>query len=202
MSVKKSLGQRRGVECARVGRANNHAKSASAHALFGRSAGSPRGEARAGRAPRNSTASITAYRSHSRRPGAVSVKKSLDQRRGLERAPCWPQRQPRQVRQRARALRAIGWFSNRRGARGPRAARFFKGFGYGVSTPQPPTWRDVGEEEPRPTVWGGAHPALAAKTTAPTPPARACSVGGWPVRHGAKRARTRGAGAASFGYVF
>ena len=37
----------------RVGRAHNHAKYASARVLCGRSAGAPRGEARAGRAPRS-----------------------------------------------------------------------------------------------------------------------------------------------------
>ena len=35
----------------------------------------------------------------------------------------------------------------------------------------------------------GARPALAAKTTTPSPPARACSVGSRSVLHGAKRAR-------------
>ena len=131
---------------------------------------------------------ITTFRSRSRRPGAVSVKKSLGQRRGVERAPRWPRRQPRQVRQRARAPWAVGRFSTGRSARGPRATGF-ESYGHDVSKPQPPTWRGVGEEEPRPTAWGGARPALAAKTTTPSPPARACSVGGRPVLHGAKRAR-------------
>jgi hypothetical protein len=35
----------------------------------------------------------------------------------------------------------------------------------------------------------GARPALAAKTTTPSPPARACSVGGRPVVHGMQRAK-------------
>ena len=82
----------------RVGRQNNHAKSASSLVLCGRSARSPRGEMRASRAPQSSETLIPAFRSHSRRPGAVSVKRSLGQRRGVERAPRWPQRQSRQVR--------------------------------------------------------------------------------------------------------
>ena len=55
--------------------------------------------------------------------------------------------------------------------------------------PQPTTSRGDGEEEPRPTAWGGAHPALAVKTTTLSPQARACSVAGGPVLHGVKRLR-------------
>ena len=178
---------------------DNHAKSASARVLRGRSAGSPRCEARAGRAPRDSNAVITTFRSRSRRPGAVSVKKSLGQRRGVERATRWPRRQPRQVRQRARAPWAVGRFSTGRSARGPRGTGF-RSFGHEVSKPQPPTWRGVGEEEPRPTAWGGARPALAAKTTTPSPPARACSVGGRPVSTGRSARGPRGTGFERFGY--
>ena len=58
-----------------------------------------------------------------------------------------------------------------------------------VPKPQPPTWRGVGEEEPRPTARGGARCALAAKTTTRSPTASAFSVGRRPVLHGAKRAR-------------
>ena len=58
------------------------------------------------------------FRSRRRRPGAVSVRKSLGQRRGVERAPRWPRRQPRQVRQRARAPWAVGRFSTGRSAAG------------------------------------------------------------------------------------
>ena len=94
-----------------------------------------------------------AFRSRSRRPGAVSVQKSLGQRRGVERAARWPQRQQRQVRQRARAPWAVGRFSTGRSARGPRGTGL-ESFGHGVSKPQPPTWRGVVEEEPRPTAWG------------------------------------------------
>ena len=67
-----------------------------------------------------------------------------------------------------RAPWAVGWFSTWRSARGLRATELERD-GYGVSKPQPPTWRSVGEEEPRPTVWGGARRALAAKTTTPSP---------------------------------
>ena len=34
-------------------------------------------------------------------------------------------------------------------------------------------------------AWGGPRPTSAAKTTMPSPPARACFVGRWPVLHGA-----------------
>ena len=74
-----------------------------------------------------------------------------------------------------------------------RAARHgIREVGYHALKTQPPTSRDVGEEEPRQTAWGGAHPALAAKTTTPTPPPCACSAGGSSVRNGAKRARAAG----------
>ena len=102
----------------RVGRADNDANSASARVLRGRSAYSPRGEARLGRVAQNSKVSVTAFRK-----------------------------------------------------------------------PQPPTWCGVDEEGPRPTAWGGACPALAAKTTTPSSPARTCCVGVRLVLHGAKRAR-------------
>ena len=171
-----------------VGRKDNHAKYASAHVLWGRSAGSRRGEVRAGRARQNLTASIAAFRSRSRRHSTVSVKKNLGQRRGVVRAPRWPQRQPRQVRQRVRALWAVGWFSTGQSARGPRPTQF-KSFDYDRLKPQAPIWRGVGEEERRPTEWGKARPALAAKTITPSPPARTCYVGGRPVLHGAKRTR-------------
>ena len=124
VSVKRASANGVGWSAPRVGREDNHAKSASARVLRGRSAGSPRGEARAGRAARDSKALVTTCRSRSRRPGAVSVKKSLGQRRGVERAPRWLRRQPRQVRQRARAPWAFGRFSTGRSARGPRGTGF------------------------------------------------------------------------------
>ena len=52
--------------------------------LRGRSAGSPRGKARAGRVPRDPKASITLLRSRRRRHGAESVRKNLGPRRGVE----------------------------------------------------------------------------------------------------------------------
>ena len=173
----------------RVGCADNHAKSASALVLRGRSVGYIRGEARAGFAAQLPEAIAAKARNHSRRPGEVGLNWSLGQWRGMQRAPRWLRRQPRQVRQRARAPWAHGLSGMGRSARGPR------GTGVGsydccVLRPQPPTWRGVGEAGPRPTVWGGACPALAAQTTTPSPPARACSVGGRPVRHGANRTRT------------
>ena len=58
-----------------------------------------------------------------------------------------------------------------------------------ASTSLPPTWRGVGAEEPRPTARGGVRPAFAAKTTTPSPPVRACSVGGRPVFYGVRRTR-------------
>ena len=131
---------------------------------------------------------VTTFRSRSRRPGAVSVKKSLGQRRGVERARVGREDNHAKSASAQRAPWAVGRFSTGRSARGPRATGVER-CGYDVSKPQPPTWRGVGEEEPQPTAWGGARRALAAKTTTPSPPARACSVGGRPVLHGAKRAR-------------
>jgi len=96
-------------------------------------------------------------------------------------------RQPRQVHQRARAPWAVGRFSTGRSACEPRSLRFGS-YGHDVSKPQPPSMLSVAEEKPRPMMWGGAHPALAAKTTTPSPPARTCSVGCRLGFHGAKRA--------------
>ena len=184
----------------RFGCEDNRAKSASARVLCGRLASSPRGEARAGRAAWKLDSLATAFGSCSRRPIAMSVKKSIGQRRGLDRAPSWARRQPHQVAYRAGAPWAVGRISMGRSARGSRAIGFGS-FGYVPSQPQPPTWRGVVEEEPRPTTQGGARPALASKTTTPrNPPARAYSVGGRPNLHGARRARAHTTGFGSFGY--
>ena len=188
VSAKKSLGQRRGVERAprwhrrQQCQVRQRARTpwAVGRLLTGRGA--------RGRAPRDSETSITTFRSRSRRNVAVVVMKSLVQWRGMERAPIWMRRQPCQVRQRARAQCAVGRPSSRRSPRGPHATACTN-FCCVVPRPQPPTWSGVVEEGPRPTAWGGALPALAAKTTTPSPPARACSVGGRPVLHEAKRAR-------------
>ena len=193
VSVKKSLGQRRGVErVARWPRRQPRQVSQRTRAPWAVGRFSTGRSARGSRATGSNTVTTT-YRSRSRRPGAVSVKKSLGQRRGVERVARWPRRQPRQVRQRARAPWAVGRFSTGRSARGPRATGV-KRSGHDVSKPQPPTWRGVGEEEPRPTAWGGARRALAAKTTTPSPPARACSVGGRPFSTGRSARGSRGTG--------
>ena len=100
VSVEKSFGQRRGVE--RVAswprRQPRQARSAQRQVLCGRSAGYPRGGARARRAPRDEKDTATTIRSRSRRQSAVSVARSLGQRRGVERVASWPRRQPRQAR--------------------------------------------------------------------------------------------------------
>ena len=170
-----------------VGREDNHTKSVSACVLRGQSVGSPRDEARVGRTARDPDDIITRLRPLSRRPGAASVKKCLSQRRGMERAPRWLRRQPRQVRQRARTPYGVGRFSTARSARGPHGTEFRRCC-HEASKPQPPTWRGVCEEEPQPTAWGGAPLALAANTTTPSPLAHECSVGSRPVLHGAMRA--------------
>ena len=115
-----------GWSTSRVGREDNHAKSASARVLRGWSVGSPRGEARTGRAARGSEAVDTRLRSRCRRPGTVSVRSSLGQRRGMERVARWPQRQPRQVRHRARVLRGRLAGSARVEACAGRATRYLE----------------------------------------------------------------------------
>jgi len=172
-----------------VGREDNHAKSASARVLRGRSAGwFSTGRSARGSRSMGAERSFVTCRSRSRRRDAVSVKKSLGQQRGVECVARWPRRQLRQVRQRAHASWAVDRFSTGRSAHGLRTT----GAEYGkhdVPKPPPATRRGVDEEKLRPTAWGGARCALAAKTTTPSPPARVCSVGGRPVLHGAKRAR-------------
>ena len=146
---------------------------------------------RSARGPRGSlfeSCGHVVFTATSRRPGAMSVKKSLVQRREVERALHWLQTQRRQVRQRACAPWADRRISTGRSARGP-CATGFESFDYVDPKPQPSTWRSVGEEESRQTALGGARPALAAQTTTPSPAARACSMGGWPVLHGVKRAQ-------------
>ena len=162
-------------------REDNHAKSTSARVHRGRLAGSLRGEARAGRAPRESKKVATTFRSRSRRPGEVLTKKSLGQGRGTERVARWPRRQPCQVSQRTRAPWAVGRYPWVEACAG--CAQWGQTICYDISKPLLPTWRDVGEEEPRPTEWGGLRCALAAKTTTTSPPASACFVGGWLAFH-------------------
>ena len=194
VSVERSLGQLRGVEHAASWprRQPRQARSAQRQVLCGRSAGSPRDEARARRAPRDENESAMTVRSRSRQHGAVSVERSLGQRRGVEHTASWPRRQPRQARsaQRQVALWAVGWFSTRRSARAPRATGRERVSNDG-SKPQPPTRRGVGAEEPRPTAWGGARRELATQTTAPSTQRAESkgSVGGRLVLHVTKRAR-------------
>ena len=148
-----------GWSASRVGRKDNNAKSARKCVLRGWLAGSLRREARAGRARRGSKAMATTSRSRSRRPGEGSAKKSLGQRRGASRVARWPRRQPRQVRQQARALCADGRFSTRRSDRRSRGT----GVNYSeheTTKPPSPAWRRVVQEAPRPTLWDGAHRAL------------------------------------------
>ena len=170
VSLKKSLGQRCGVERAprwprrQPRQVRQHE---SAPWAFGRYS---TGKAHAGRMAHGSRVIVSKIRSRSNRPGEVALKWSLGQRRGIERAQRWLQRQPRQVRQRTRAPWAVDWFSTGRSARGPRGAEFGRG-AYNVLKTRPPIGRGVSKKQPELTEWGGARPALAAKTITPSPPA-------------------------------
>ena len=186
-----------GWSTSRVGREDNHAKSASARVLRGWSVGPPRGEARMGRAARDSEAVVTRFRSRSRPPGTVSVRKSLGQRGRVETVARWPRRQPRQVRQRASAPWPDGRFSTARRAHGPCGTKLVRS-GHEAPKPQPSAWRGVGAKEPWPIItWDGTRRSLAATTATPSPPAHVCSVAGRSVLHGAKRARAVRHGARS-----
>ena len=87
---------------------------------------------------------------------------------------------------------AVGRYSTRRNARGPRATEFERG-DHELSVSVPPTCRDVGAVEPWPTVWRGVRPALAYNTTTPSPHCAARVVRGRstgrPIIHGAKSAQ-------------
>ena len=74
-----------GRRASRVGREENHVKSASKRVLRVPTAGSPRDEATAGRAAQESISATMRFRSRRRRPGAGSFKKRLGQRCGMER---------------------------------------------------------------------------------------------------------------------
>ena len=93
-----------------VGPQHNHAKSAlrGVCSVVGWSVLHPRGEARAGRAPRYSNAVIKTIRSLFCRPIAVLVRSSLGRRHGEERAPRWATTQPRQVHTALRACSVGG----------------------------------------------------------------------------------------------
>ena len=105
-----------------------------------------------GCAARKLNAVIMLLRSRSRRPVAVSVKKSLGQWRRVVHALRWPRRQPRQVRQCARAPWAV--WPVLHGAKLARAARHgIRKLLPGRLKPQPLTWRGVYEQEPRQRRW-------------------------------------------------
>ena len=188
VALKMSFGQRRGMECSLRWPPSHPRRVRQCARALRAVVGSPQGEARTGRPARDSEPTVTKMRTRSRQTSEVAYKRSLGQRRGVERAPRWLQRQPRQVRQCAHAPCAVGWFSTGRTVRGPRDTEFGS-YRHIVSKPQPETWRSVEKEEPQSTAWDGARSALPAKTTTLSPPARACSVGARPVLHRAKRAR-------------
>ena len=96
VSVAKSLGQLREVERAASWprRQPRQARSAQRQVLCGRSAGSPRGGARARRARRDENETATTLRSCIRkRPSAVSVARSLGQLREADLAASWSEHQ-------------------------------------------------------------------------------------------------------------
>ena len=146
VSAQRSLGQWRGVE--RVTswprRQPRQARSAQRQVLCGQSAGSPRDEARARRAPRDEKETATTIRSRSRQQGAVSAQRSLGQWRGVERAASWPRRQPRQEHAARSDKCSVGGRLVLHVTKRARAARpGLEREGYVGSKPQPPTWRGV-----------------------------------------------------------
>ena len=124
MSAKKASANGVGWSTSRVGRENNCAKSASARLLCGQLAVLFMGRSARGSHATEVKRGTTTLRSRSRRPGTVSAKKSLDQRRGMERVALWPRRQPHQLFQRGRAPSAVGPFCTGRSARGLRGIGF------------------------------------------------------------------------------
>ena len=189
VSVPKSRGERCEVErVARWPRRQPRQVRAALRVLHGRSAGFPRVEARTSRTARGAEALVTRLRTRGRRPGAVSVRRSLGQLRGVEHVARWPRRQPRQVRQRTCAPWLVGRFSTGRSAHGPCGTELGS-CGHEAPKSQPSAWHGVGAEEAWRTAWGRARCTLAAKTTTPSPPARVCCVAGGQIFHGAKRTR-------------
>ena len=128
------------------------------------------------------------YRRCRRRPGEVSLKKSLGHGVGWSASCVNQRRQPRQVSQRTRAPWAVGWFSMGRSARGSRATGIKRDTTTYRSRSRRPgavsAKRSLGQRSGLKRV-----PRKPAMTTTPRPPARACFVGGWPVLYEAKRAR-------------
>ena len=175
-----------GWSASRVGREDNHAKSASARVLRGQSAGSPRGEARAGRAPRSQTRCYDISKSQPPTWRGVGEEEPRPTAWGGARRALAAKTTTPSLPARPCTVRSAG---SPRGEARAGCAALESNDGHDVPKLQPPPWRGVGEEEPRPIAWGGARRALAAKTTTPSRPAHACSAGGWPVLYGAKRAR-------------
>ena len=108
---------------------------------------------RGGRAPRNSNAVSTTFRSLSSRSVTVLVQSSLGQRHGEERAPRWATTQPRQVYT-SRCACSVGGrlgHSSGRKARRPCATGSEREHRY-PSQPVPSVFRGVGAVEPRPAA--------------------------------------------------
>ena len=78
-----------------------------ARVLRGRSSDSPRGDERAGRAPRGSNAVTLTMQSRSRRPDVVAVRPSRGRRLGEERAPTRHTPQPRSAVRSAPAVSPV-----------------------------------------------------------------------------------------------
>ena len=136
--------------------------------LCGRSAGSPRDEARAPRATgldRNCYDGSKPQPPSKRGVGAKEPRPTDWDEARCEMAAQSTTPSPQRA---VRALWPVGWFFTGLNARGPRATELERD-GYDNPKPQPPFGRGFGEEQPRPMAWGGARPALAAKTTTPSP---------------------------------
>ena len=112
------------------------------------------------------------FRSPCRKPAAVLVRWSPGRRRGEERSPRWATTQPCQVHTSRRAC-SVG---NRLIFHGTKCAWADN---YYISSPVPPTCREVGAVEPRPTAWGGERPALGHITTTQSLHCEARVLRGW-----------------------
>ena len=129
--------------------------------LRGRSSESRRGDQRAVRTSRESSAVTPTVRSRSRRPSAVAVRRSLGQRTGQERVASWPQPH-NQVRtaQCARVRRgrsSESRWGDERAVHAPQS---------NADSPKPQPLTRCGDRaaEPRPTNWAGARRELAPVT--------------------------------------
>jgi hypothetical protein len=156
--------------------------------LGGRTANTTRGQKRAGRAPQDSSAGRTAFRSPCRQPTAVLLRSSSGGRPGEEHAPRWATTQSRQVHTGTCSVggRPILHGPN---ARWPRAA----GCGRGRQDHRRPCCQPAPvmvrlrsggrREEERAPRWGITQPRRV-QTAWP-----ACSARGPPILHGEKSAR-------------